>query len=443
MKMILSLFNRLLLLGSAFALLFLASCSDDEGGGDDNNSTEYEITIEGMSTSNESDMGAGFRIVIAPSNSTGSDITVSYELSGTATAGMDYQNPSGTATLSNGASEVEVAIPFIDDSSDEGDETIIITLVSTGLPTDVMLGSSNILTITISDDDSGSGTCANDNSINQDNHECDLSPTVANTYSESVSGDTRTVQSNGIPEHDYRIQIPDQVNELNSMNRTWEMDATPNLGSSTTDITNDGQPVWRFGVAKNGVPIDPAPAQPFIFENTMTGEYNFDWVFEPNWNMEAVGLDCAVAHVQPDGTYHYHGDMAIFADQLLSGLGSGTTTPSEPVQIGWAADGFPILYKYGPGSNGTITELMPSYQLKSGERPGDGVSEPCGEYTGKYTNDFEYVSGLGDLDECNGIERSITIGGDTFSYFYVITSDFPIISRCISGPPNQSFRLGN
>ena len=62
----------------------------------------------------------------------------------------------------------------------------------------------------------------------------------------------------------------------------------------------------------------------------------------------------------------------------------------------------------------------------------------------KYTVDYEYVSCLGDLDECNGVERQVTIptaeGSKTFDYFYVITDSFPQISRCFKGTPDVSFR---
>ena len=155
-----------------------------------------------------------------------------------------------------------------------------------------------------------------------------------------------------------------------------------------------------------------------------------------------MGLDCAQAHVQPDGTYHYHGDMVEYANTIEDGLGDGTFIPTVAIQVGWAADGFPILYKYGPDASGNVRILDSSYRLKSGDRPGDGNTEPCGTYNGKYTNDYEYVAGAGDLDECNGVDRSITIDGETFSYFYVITDMFPVVSRCFVGSPDSSFNLG-
>ena len=324
--------------------------------------------------------------------------------------------------------------------------------------TEVGIGTSNI-TVTALDGDGGSVSdvfeilvsaestenCTNDNSISSTPGDCDETPDVEYAYSESVNGDTRTIDTNGIPNHDFSNQNP-TARELNSDPKTYTVDATPTkLNNTTSILTGNNRPKTRFGVGLNGVAIDPAPAEPFIFTITggeNDGEFNWDWVFEPTNNTGDVGLDCAMAHVQPDGTYHYHGDMVEYANTFTEGLGDGTFTPTEPVQIGWAADGFPILYKYGPDANGNLKVLQPGYQLKSGNRPGDGNTEPCGPYNGKYTNDYEFVSGVGDLDECNGVDRSLTLNGQTFSYFYVITDDFPVISRCFVGDPDDSFNLG-
>ena len=284
--------------------------------------------------------------------------------------------------------------------------------------------------------------CDLDNSTDQNNHSCPITSSTQSIYSESVSNDERTIQTNGIPTHNYNIQIPNIVSSLNSTTKIYILDKTPNLASNSTSITKpNGTPNYAFGVALNGVKIDPAPGEPFIFTDS-NGDCNWDWVMEPNNNMDAVGLDCAIAHVQPNGEYHYHGNMSIYADQIHDDLGSGTEIPSVAHPIGWAADGFPIIYKYGPNSNGNIVELSSSWRLKLGYRPGNGYEEPCGEYNGKYTNDYEYISGLGDLDECNGIEANITISDDTFSYYYVITDYFPVIPRCISGTPSYDFKIG-
>jgi hypothetical protein len=135
--------------------------------------------------------------------------------------------------------------------------------------------------------------------------------------------------------------------------------------------------------------------------------------------------------------------MFEYVEELKADISSTNTIPTEVLQVGWASDGFPIIYRFGPDKEGNIKEMFPSFQLKSGLRPGDGISAPCGSYSGKYTNDCEYIAGKGDLDECNGIEASITLttnqGEETFEYYYVVTQDFPQISRCMKGNFNDSF----
>lgn len=298
-------------------------------------------------------------------------------------------------------------------------------------------GSDTTGTDTMDTDTTDTETCDNDNSTSQTNIGCDTQPSVTNEYQESTSGDVRTITTNTYPNHSFTAARPDA--SVEAINRTYTVDATPGTASAITSIlSNNNRPRYYTGISLNGIPLDPAPAEPFIFEDATTGEYNWDWVFEPTNNQTEVSLDCNTAHVGPFG-YHYHGDMAGYADVLKNGLGTGSTVPDKPVQIGWAADGFPVFYKYGYDNSGNLTKLTPSYKVKSGNRPGDGVSEPCGEYNGKYTIDYEYVSGSGDLDECNGIAQSITVDGETFSYYYVITDDFPVIPRYLRGTPDDSF----
>lgn len=287
-------------------------------------------------------------------------------------------------------------------------------------------------------------TCTTDNTISTTNIGCCENPSVTSVYNETVNGDERILSSNSYPNH----QFCSTRTTVDPLTRNVTVDATPSLAGTTSSILSDtGRPRRFFAMSLNGVLMAPAPAEPFIFENTDTGEYNWDWVFEPINNqgsgMNLVDLDCASAHVGPQG-YHYHGNMFQYIEEAIqSGLSTTSTPPSDPVQIGWAADGYPILYRFGPDGSGNLTLLQPSFRLKSGERPGDGISAPCGEYNGKYTNDYEYVNGIGDLDECNGIQRNITLntsnGPQTFDYFYVITDAFPQISRCHSGTPNASF----
>ncbi|MGB3685796.1 MAG: YHYH protein [Ornithinimicrobium sp.] len=45
---------------------------------------------------------------------------------------------------------------------------------------------------------------------------------------------------------------------------------------------------------------------------------------------------------------------------------------------------------------------------------------------GTYTSDYVFEETAGDLDECNGIE----INGE---YAYLITDEYPYVSRCLNG----------
>ncbi len=294
---------------------------------------------------------------------------------------------------------------------------------------------------------SGLPVCTFDNSTSTTNIGCCAMPNGENRVSEMVYNDIRTVSSTDFPDHEYCYNSPSQQPTI--VNYYLEMDASPSMAAQVTPVTNTNtnRPQYHFGVAMNGVAIAPAPATPFIFENPNTGEYNWDWVFEPTNNqgsgMDKVGLDCASAHTGPQG-YHYHGNMFEYVENIQAGLSTTSTPPSAPLQIGWASDGYPIIYRFGPDGVGGLSLLQPSYQLKPGDRPGDGVNSPCGPYNGKYTNDYEYKIGVGDLDECNGIQRNITLnticGPQTFDYFYVITEGFPQVPRCMVGTPDVSFR---
>ncbi len=291
--------------------------------------------------------------------------------------------------------------------------------------------------------------CDGDNSTSTTNIGCCEIPSQPSVFYEYIEGNTRRMYSNNFPDHDYCYnstnQMPSQVYH------DFGVDLNPTFtGEITSVIRNNGRPARYFSVAKNGVIFAPAPATPFIFENQNTGEFNWDWVFEPSTNQgsgpDLVGLDCASAHTGPQG-YHYHGNMFSYVENEVPGISTTNVPPTTPLHIGWASDGFPILYRFGPDTDGNIRELRPSYQIKQGLRPGDNITEPCGAYNGKYTADYEFICGKGDLDECNGIQAPVTLntanGLQTFPYFYVITAAFPQIPRCLMGNVSIDFENGN
>ena len=81
----------------------------------------------------------------------GTDTTVSYTVSGTAIGGgVDYTLADGTATITAGQTTTNINIPIVNDTLKEDNETIIITLSN---PVGANLGTNNIYTYTITDDD--------------------------------------------------------------------------------------------------------------------------------------------------------------------------------------------------------------------------------------------------------------------------------------------------
>ncbi|WP_109829687.1 YHYH protein [Reichenbachiella versicolor] len=438
------------LIAIVIVTITLFSCDENADGSSNNDSDDDSSSFSAVasisvspSSVSEGDESVDFTIALDKTNTTSANISIALNISGSATASSDYTQVAESVSIADGESSAKLSFALIDDDEEEDDETIVVS-ISSEQPDGISV-STAVATVSISDDD-GTETiadCPNDNSISRSDIGCPNAALGTSSYSESITDDFRIIDANSVPNHDYG----DARNQFEAMSRTYTLDATPTKAAQTTSILSaTNRPQYWFGIALNGVIYAPAPATPFIFENTETGEYNWDWVFEPTLNRGSengqVQLDCSGAHIGPQG-YHYHGNMFEYVETIQTGLSTGTV-PTSPVQVGWAADGFPILYLYGPDEDGNLKKMTPSYQLKSGNRSGDGVSAPCGEYNGKYTNDFEYVAETGDLDECNGIERSITLstssGSETFSYFYVITENFPEIPRCFVGTPAESFR---
>ena len=102
--------------------------------------------------------------------------------------------------------------------------------------------------------------------------------------------------------------------------------------------------------------------------------------------------------------------------------------------IGWAADGFPIYARYGytiaTDAKSAVKVLSSGYRLKN--LP-DVNRPPVSMYAmGAFTQDYEYVAGLGDLDECNG-RTGVTPEFPNGIYHYVATDPFPHLPRCVKG----------
>ena len=110
--------------------------------------------IDFNSTSSSGNESTSSKIITVDLSSTsGQDVTVDYAVTGSATgSGTDYTLANGTLTISAGSTSGTITIgSIVDDSFDEANETVILTLSN---PTNATLGSDNIHTFTIKDNDS-------------------------------------------------------------------------------------------------------------------------------------------------------------------------------------------------------------------------------------------------------------------------------------------------
>ena len=275
--------------------------------------------------------------------------------------------------------------------------------------------------------------CSNTTSvftINLDPSECDIDIQtqlgIDSQYEESVSGNTRTITINGIANHKVG-EFPNSgnPNTISEAGETFTMTTNAEIASNVTYGMG-----YTFGVLFSGVAVDPYTGEFFVGTNGV----NMEWNITTLQSTTSLGLDCNNAHVQPTGRYHYHGTPNKFIDDL--GIANG----NQMIKVGYAGDGFPIYYKYGyADDNITIMEYSSGFQLKTEDRGGDGLTAPDGCPDGYYFRDYEYVSGVSDLDECNGRFGKTPEADD--EYYYTITDNFPSSPLCFSGTPDNSFNF--
>ena len=253
----------------------------------------------------------------------------------------------------------------------------------------------------------------------------------APTVKITIEGELRVIRANGIPAHAVgTFPNTGNPNAIRPQNHEYRIPAKPVAGTERIPARPE------FGIALNGVIFDAGTGEFWSPTGRQFGGGS-DWNYEALGGGVEFGIDMNNAHVQPTGKYHYHG----IPTGLLEALG-GETGIERMVHIGWAFDGFPIYGPYGHAdAKDTTTEvrlLKSSYRLKTGARP-TAPDGPGGVYDGKFTNDYEYVAGLGDLDESNG-RFGPTPEFPEGTYYYVMTKEFPSVPRSYRGTPDESMR---
>ncbi|MEW6982155.1 YHYH protein [Colwelliaceae bacterium 6471] len=247
---------------------------------------------------------------------------------------------------------------------------------------------------------------------------------------------------NEIPNHDFNDSSAAFASNVSEQSGQYQLPIFPVMATSVTELSLG----TTNAILLNGVVIDLLAAacydvgnEPIGQEKIGCGEDEIDnpWRYDPMSPLNNFGTDIHNAHVQPDGTYHYHGNpMSLFEVDC-------DITAEESAVIGFAADGYPI---YGScfNKNGSIEKAQSSYQLKNGgaarmavngyTTPEAGVGVVASNnYDGQFRGDYEYVENSGDLDECNGM----TVNGQ---YGYYVTDSYPWVMACYKGTPDASMK---
>lgn len=265
---------------------------------------------------------------------------------------------------------------------------------------------------------------------------CDLSGSQLNgqlgltsNFLWSCANGRRSLVANGIPGHQVGV-FPNASNP----NPISEQRVAFSTSLSPVAHSGPGGPAKEAVMGLNGVKFDPATAGTCSDGISAASRCRLAPGGGGSWNIEALGQDSFDfgedmnnAHVQPGGIYHYHG--------VPTGLLSQAARDGrEMALVGWAADGFPVYARYGfTGStqiSGQLRMMETSYRLKQAADP--GRPSPSIIPMGAFTQDWEYVAGLGDLDECNG-RFGTTPEFPGGIYHYYTTDSYPYVQRCVKG----------
>jgi hypothetical protein len=195
----------------------------------------------------------------------------------------------------------------------------------------------------------------------------------SSTYAETINGDTREIRAMGCPNSN---PLTNCLGDNPSMaaEQDWEFDipATPRFKASTysaslSSATSLGAVGGLIGMTLNGVEVRSC------YGGTAYGECS-------DWSSSAVLFESDTfeycgGHGNP---HHYHNAPVCLLEQM--GLESDGSSP----QVGWAADGFPLMGPRGPGG---------VFVKRCGETGADATYcvDECGGYYGAWNGNDDFL----------------------------------------------------
>jgi hypothetical protein len=251
---------------------------------------------------------------------------------------------------------------------------------------------------------------------------------LQSNYSWTCANEKRTLVGNGIPDHAVgAFPNANNPNKISAQNVNFSASLRP------VARQGEGREIKEPGYAINGIKFDPGTGGACPSSMSSKSDCDLGRPAGP-WRMEALGqtsfnfgVDRNNAHVQPGGEYHYHG--------LPTGLVPAATLRGQRMAlIGWAGDGYPMYALYGHSNansaKSALRKMRGSYRMKA--RPDDGRPSVTMVPMGTFMQDYQYVAGSGDLDECNG-RFAVTPEFPKGIYHYYVTDSYPYVQRCLKG----------
>ena len=236
------------------------------------------VSLSAAAATADEDAGP-LAFILQLSQASGRDVEVAYTTDDiTATAGSDYTDNDGTATISAGQTSMQIEVALIDDSADEGTETLRFTLTSTGgYPKNATLGAITTAVGTIIDDDS-------------------TNPSI------SIRAPSPVVEGSAASVEVYLDRNPTQVVTL--YYSTADGTATGGAsGCTTCDYTSANNAQLTFAPGK---PSDPPPSQTIDVDTVDDAEVEqtetFTLTLSNVTNGQLVDTSTTVSIVDNDGT---------------------------------------------------------------------------------------------------------------------------------------------
>ncbi len=238
----------------------------------------------------------------------------------------------------------------------------------------------------------------------------------SNVQSVRYSADNVYVAATCIPGYDIGPWAANPNTPANQ-NFVFKITRHPQANTGTAVAT----PLGHIGIMTNGVSL-------------FNAKDGMSWQNQNIWLRNAIvaegpSFDDCLGHPAPNGEYHNHLNPTCLYDE--------TDFQNHSPIIGYAFDGFPIYGAIGRANadgTGSLRRIKSSYRkrdLTVRQTLPDGSQLAANQYgpavstqypVGLYLQDFEYVAGLGDLDEHNG-RFCITPEYPAGIYAYFVTLD--------------------